>query len=44
MGLHNTANTEQLSLELLARLFYLAGRHTSDLLASPPAGLGRMMM
>jgi hypothetical protein len=30
--LHNTANTEQLGDELLARLLYLGGRHTPDLL------------
>ncbi len=31
-GLHNTANTEQYSAELMARQFYLAGRHVPDLL------------
>ncbi|HOX55743.1 MAG TPA: glycoside hydrolase family 38 C-terminal domain-containing protein [Candidatus Paceibacterota bacterium] len=31
-ALHNTANTEQMSQELMARLFYLGGRHTPDLL------------
>jgi len=35
-GLHNTANTEQLSHELLARLFYMSGRHAVDLLGAPP--------
>jgi len=34
-GVHNTANTEQLSHELMARLFYLSGRHTRDLLEVP---------
>jgi hypothetical protein len=41
MGLHNTANTEQLSPELMARLFYLACRHTPDLLAVPPSRTGQ---
>ena len=31
-GMHNTANTEQYSPELMARQFYLAGRHVPDLL------------
>lgn len=31
-GVHNTANTEELGTEALARLFYLSGRHTPDLL------------
>ena len=31
-AVHNTANTEQMSQELMARLFYLSGRHTPDLL------------
>ena len=35
-GFHNTANTEQLSEELMARLFYLGLRHTPDLLGVPP--------
>ncbi|MCE5268823.1 MAG: glycosyl hydrolase-related protein [Planctomycetaceae bacterium] len=34
-GLHNTANTEQLSPELMARLFYLSNRHARDLLGIP---------
>ncbi len=34
-GLHNTANTEQLGHELMARLFYLSGRHARDLLGAP---------
>jgi len=34
-GLHNTASTEQLGHELLARLFYISGRHAPDLLGSP---------
>ena len=34
-GVHNTANTEQLSHELMARLFYLTGRHSRDLLDVP---------
>jgi len=34
-AVHNTANTEQLSHELLARLFYLTERHTRDLLGVP---------
>lgn len=41
MGLHNTANTEQLSPELMARLFYLACRHTPDLLGVPPSTTGQ---
>ncbi len=35
-GLHNTANTEELSHELMARLFYMSGRHVVDLLGVPP--------
>lgn len=34
-ALHNTANTEQLGHELLARLFYLSNRHSRDLLGVP---------
>ena len=34
-ALHSTVNTEQLSHECLARLFYLANRHTPDLLGVP---------
>lgn len=34
-GFHNTANTEQLGHELLARLFYLSNRHARDLLGTP---------
>ncbi len=34
-ALHNTASTEQLGHELLARLFYLSNRHTRDLLGAP---------
>lgn len=34
-GLHNTANTEQLGHELMARLFYLSNRHARDLLGAP---------
>jgi hypothetical protein len=41
LGLQNTANTEQLSPELMARLFYLACRHTPDLLAVPPSRTGQ---
>ena len=41
LGLHNTANTEQLSPELMARLFYLACRHTPDLLGVPPSRTGQ---
>lgn len=33
--LHNTANTEQLSHELMARLFYMSGRYAVDLLEVP---------
>ena len=36
-GMHNTANTEQMSYELMARLFYLTGRHTPDLLGVAPS-------
>jgi hypothetical protein len=35
-GLHNTSNTEELSHELLARLFYMSGRYAVDLLGVPP--------
>jgi hypothetical protein len=35
LGQHNTANTEQLSHELMARLFYMAGRHAVDILGVP---------
>ncbi len=35
-GLHNTANTEELSHELMARLFYMSGRHAVDLLGVAP--------
>ena len=35
-GFHNTAQTEQMSEELMARLFYLSLRHTPDLLGVPP--------
>ena len=35
MGLHNTANTEELSHELLARLFYMTGRYAVDILGVP---------
>jgi hypothetical protein len=34
-AVHNTANTEQLSHECLARLFYLTNRHGRDLLDIP---------
>jgi hypothetical protein len=34
-GFHNTANTEEMSEELMARLFYLSLRHTPDLLGVP---------
>ena len=34
-GMLATVNTEQLSHELMARLFYLTGRHTRDLLDVP---------
>jgi Glycosyl hydrolases family 38 N-terminal domain/Glycosyl hydrolases family 38 C-terminal domain/Glycosyl hydrolases family 38 C-terminal beta sandwich domain len=36
-AMHNTANTEQMSYELMARLFYLTGRHTPDLLGVEPS-------
>jgi hypothetical protein len=36
-AMHNTANTEQMSYELMARLFYLTGRHTPDLLGVAPS-------
>jgi hypothetical protein len=36
-AMHNTANTEQMSQELMARLFYLTGRHTPDLLGVAPS-------
>ena len=34
-AIHTTVNTEQMSHELLARLFYLTNRHTRDLLGVP---------
>ncbi len=34
-GIHNTANTEELSHELMARLFYMSGRHAVDILGVP---------
>ena len=34
-GLHNTADTEHLGHELMARLFYLSNRHARDLLGAP---------
>jgi len=34
-GLHNTINTEELSHELMARLFYMTGRYAVDLLGAP---------
>lgn len=36
-AIHTTVNTEQMSHELLARLFYLTNRHTRDLLGVPAA-------
>ena len=39
-GLHNTASTEQLGHELMARLFYLSNRHTRDLLGVPKCRTG----
>jgi chitodextrinase len=36
-AVHNTANTEQMGYELMARLFYLTGRHTPDLLGVAPS-------
>jgi len=33
--LHNTANTEELGHELMARLFYMSGRYAVDLLGAP---------
>ena len=36
-AVHKTANTEQMSDELMARLFYLTGRHTPDLLGVAPS-------
>ena len=41
-AVHSTVNTEQLGHELLARLFYLTGRHTCDLLNVPPAKTGQI--
>ena len=35
LGQHNTANTEELSHELLARLFHMTGRHAVDILGVP---------
>ena len=35
-GLHSTVSTEQMSEELMARLFYLGVRHSPDLLGAPP--------
>lgn len=34
--LHNTVNSEELSHELMARLFYMSGRHAVDLLGVQP--------
>jgi hypothetical protein len=39
--LHTTVGTEQLSYELMARLFYGAGRILPDLLAAPPSRTGQ---
>ena len=36
-AMHNTASTEQMSQELMARLFYLTCRHTTDLLGVAPS-------
>jgi hypothetical protein len=41
-AIHTTANTEQMSHELLARLLYLTNRHTRDLLDVPPAKTGQI--
>jgi hypothetical protein len=39
-AIHTTVNTEQMSHELLARLFYLTNRHTRDLLDVPASRTG----
>jgi hypothetical protein len=39
-AIHSTVNTEQMSHELLARLFYLTNRHTRDLLDVPVSRTG----
>jgi hypothetical protein len=39
-AIHSTVNTEQMSHELLARLFYLTNRHTRDLLDVPASKTG----
>jgi len=36
-AIHTTVSTEQMSQELMARLFYLTNRHMRDLLGVPPA-------
>ena len=41
-AIHNTANTEQMSQELMARLFYLTGRHTTDLLGVAPSATAQI--
>ncbi len=40
-ALHTTVGTEQLSYELMARLFYGAGRILPDLLSAPPSRTGQ---
>ncbi len=41
-AIHTTVNTEQMSHELLARLFYLTNRHTRDLLGVPAMKTGQI--
>jgi hypothetical protein len=41
-ALHSTVNTEQLGHELLARLFYISGRHARDLLGVPQSRTAQM--
>ena len=41
-ALHNTANTEQLGHEVMARLFYLSNRHTRDLIGASKSRSGQI--
>jgi hypothetical protein len=41
-AIHSTVNTEQLSHECLARLFYLTNRHARDLLGVPAGKTGQI--
>ena len=41
-ALHNTANTEMLGHEVMARLFYLSNRHARDLIGAPKAAAAQI--